>query len=329
MMIRLSIFLFVLTTFGIGSDGANAQENERYAILIGGLGGSPEYSTRFEQYLFDTRKGLVEQFGFESDHVVVLGETAIRDRPFVDLVATSDNIRASFAELGGKISDGDLVLIVIFGHGSYDGTAASANIPRRDLTDGDFARLLDDLPTPNVVFINTTSASGPFVRTLSFPDRVVITATKSGGQTNETRFPHFLVEGLGGQLADLDRDGNVSFSELFTYAAESTAREYEADDFLATEHALLDDNGDGRGHQYSEQGTSGDGNLAAVLYLNKRTTSGIAGSGDLAADRSNLERQIAEVKSMKDALSADEYYGQLEVLFVQLARLSDRIEGAR
>ena len=53
---------------------------------------------------------------------------------------------------------------------------------------------------------------------------VVVTATKSPAQRNETQFASHFVAALAGQDADADRDGKVSVLEAFQYAGREVER---------------------------------------------------------------------------------------------------------
>lgn len=326
------LMLAVCTTSAIRVQ-AQDTATDRFAILIGGLGGSPEHSEKFEQYLFDARKALVDDIGFSSDHVVVLAEAAIKDREFVDDVSTAENIRLQFESLASRVGVGDHVYVMLFGHGSFDGDHAQLNIPRRDLTESDYSKLVDALGAGRVVFINTASASAPFVGAISAPGRIVATATKTGTERNETVFPGFLVEGLSGLTADLDRNGDVSVGELFRYAAENTTRHFEETSHLATEHAILEDTGDGVGYRVEELDNNGEGNLASVTYLRSRESALASVSpadrdevSRLVVEKEKIEGEIAGLKSKKANLEEDEYYESLEALLVELSRLDGAIE---
>jgi hypothetical protein len=310
-----------------------ATAQDRYAVLIGGLGGSPEYTDQYRQYLFETHRVLTETFGFPAANVTVLAEQAISEEPFVADVSNAENIRAHFGTLASKVTDSDHIYVILFGHGSFDGEHAQLNIPRRDLNDTDYADLVGSLNAGRIVFINTASASAPFVDVLSAPDRIVITATRAGTQRNQTIFPTYLVEAFTSPNADLDKNGTLSVRELFQYAAEATAQSYEAANHLATEHALLEDTGDAKGYRVEELDEAGEGNLAAITTL-RRGGAAIASLsaedratlGPLLQEKETIERDIATVKSRKNDLDEDAYYAQLETLFVRLARLNDRIE---
>jgi hypothetical protein len=306
------------------ADVAHAQSGDRYALLIGGLGGSDEHTVRFQRYLFDTRKALVEAHGFSAEHVTVLGETKLEGLDFVDGVSLEETIRAQFAALAGRVTTDDHVYILLFGHGGYDGTEAKFNVPRTDLTQGQYAELVGTLRAGRVVFINTASASAPFVDALSGAGRIVITATRVGSQKNETNFPGFLVDGLTSPGADRDKNGSLSVLEWFTYAAEKTDQWFEDNGNIATENALIDDNGDGEGTRLSELAAGADGNLAGLTYLSRREAALAASVGNVSAgwlrEKEQIEQAIADVKSRKANLAEDAYYAELETLFVRLAR---------
>ena len=312
----------------------SAAAQDRYAVLVGGLGGSAEHTEKFRQYLFETRQAFVDGFGVPAANVTVLAEPAIAEESFVADVSTASTIRAHFGRLAQRMRKDDQLFVILYGHGSFDGTNARLNIPRRDLNDVEYAELVDAIPAARIVFVNTAAASAPFVEALSAPDRIVIAATKSGTQRNETSFPQFFVEALTSADADLDKNGDLSVLEAFRYAAEQTARYYAETQHLATEHPQLDDSGDAEGTRAERLDGSPDGNLAAVTYLRRRGASLAAVSGAdraeaarLLQQRDALERDIAALKSRKINFAEDDYYARLEMLFLRLARLNDRLEG--
>lgn len=329
-MKKLFVVLVLCTVVG----GAFGQgERQKYTVLIGGLGGSAEHQQLFRDYLFQTQQAFTQEFGVPASNIHVFGERAIEGETFVDEVGTADAIRAHFALLAATVQPIDEVYVILFGHGSFDGTSAKLNIPRRDLADTDYGELLSALPAERMVFINTASASGPFIEALSRPNRVVLTATQTGTQRNLTRFPKYFIEALTNPAADGDKNGDLSIKEVFNYAAESTLRSYEAENHLATERPMLDDNGDGQGTRSDQLEGATDGNIASVTFL-KRQSLGIAlASSDMNAelqallrDKETIERDIADLKSQKNVLAVDMYYDRLEVLFIQLAQLNDQIE---
>lgn len=310
--------------------GARAQEaGERYVVLIGGLGGEAAYTEKFRQYLFDAHRAFTGRFGVPAANVTVLAEKALEGQPFVDGVATAEAVGDAFARLARRVGPDDHVYVVLFGHGSYDGTRARLNIPRRDLDDADYAALVGGLGAGRLVFINTAGASGPFVEVLRAPGRVVITATRSGSERNETVFPRAFLDALTNPAADLDRDGALTVREVFVYAARAVARSFEETGHLATEHALLEDTGAGPGLGLDALDAGSGGALAGVTYL--RRTALAAGPLDDAQrrrlrEKEEIERAVADLKARKTQFDEDAYYARLESLFIRLARLNDLLE---
>src|SRR4029079_1638367 len=103
------------------------------------------------------------------------------------------------------------------------------------------------LKSRRVVFADTTSASGPFVEALSGPGRVIVAATRTGGEMFATLFGGPFVEAFSNEAADGDHDGKISILEAFEYASKTWAASYQREGWLPTEHPVLDDNGDKEG----------------------------------------------------------------------------------
>ena len=142
-----------------------------------------------------------------------------------------------------------MIFVTLIGHGSFAGGTARFNLPGPDLSAADFNAMLQKLPTKQIVFVNTSSSSGPFVEALSGPGRTIVTATRNGAEQYATLFGGFFVDALTSDAADADKNKRVSVLEAFNYAKAEVARAYEREGLLATEHALLDDNGDKEGSQ--------------------------------------------------------------------------------
>ena len=326
---RLAAALVLLALgLALPARAQEAQPGERYALLIGGLGGTEAYDRAFQAHLLRTRKALTEDFQFSDAHVTVLAAAGAEAPDFVDGTSTAEQIEAQFQRLAEQVTENDELYVVLFGHGSYDGQQAYLNIPGRDLSAADYAGLADGLGAGRMVFVNTASASAPFISALSAPGRVVITATRTGTQRNATSFPAFMVEALtSAAVADRDKDGALSVREVFTYASDKTAQSFEESGTLATERALMDDTGDGSGYAAEELEDAAEGALAASTFLRRATGEA---TDDVPPDERRaqeaLRREIAELQSRKSQLAEDVYYDQLEALFVRLARLNGEIE---
>jgi hypothetical protein len=189
----------------------------------------------------------------------------------------------------------------------------------------DFSVLLGRFQAQRVVFINTTSSSGDFVKGLAGPGRTILTATRTGAERFDTQFGGFFVDAFSNEAADTNKDRRVSVLEAFTYARGQVQRSFEQAGFLVTEHALLDDDGDGEGVQEPDA-TKPDGRIAASLYLGTGPVTTASGAvvtdpalKALYEERLGLERQIEELKAVKEGMPADKYEADLERLATQLA----------
>lgn len=220
--------------------------------------------------------------------------------------------------------------LILIGHGTFDGQEAKFNLRGPDLSAGVLAEWLKDFERP-LAILNTFSASGPFLSKLSAPGRVVISATRSGSEQNYSRFGKYLSEAILSQEADLDKDGQTSLLEAYLKASRALLEFYKTEGRLATEHPLLDDNGDALGTpadwfrgiravKKPKDGSALDGLQAHQMHL--------VGSADeralspSAVERRNaIERAIEQLRQQKSGLNEDDYYHRLESLLIDLAQL--------
>lgn len=306
---------------------------ETFVLVAAGLGGDETYSDAF----FDAATGLEEAAlaaGVAAEHVRLLVEDPARDTQKQRAKSTKDNLLAAVREMVSASGEGDDLWLVLIGHGSLRDGQSSVNLPGPDLTDAELAAALTGLSGRRLVVINAASASGGFVGTLSGPQRVVVTATKSAAQRNETQFASHFIGALGSQEADADRDGKVSVLEAFQFAQREVERYYESEQLLQTEHALLDDDGDGKGSLDPQvlggEGGAGDGLLAAQMWLGAGSRAEVpAGMEELARDRAALQTKLDELRRQKSALAEEVYEQELERLLLELARIDQRLRDAR
>ena len=221
--------------------------------------------------------------------------------------------------------------VVLIGHGTFDGKEAKFNLRGPDFSAEELASWVKPIHRPMAI-INCASASGSFLGKLSAPDRIVVTAAKSGNEQNFARFGQYLSEAMTDLRADLDKDGQVSLLEAFLYASREVAEFYNLEGRLATEHALLDDNGDGLGtpadwfrgvravKKASEKALL-DGVRANQFHLVRSEDEGKL-SPEIRGRRDELERSIAKLREEKSSLGEDAYYQKLEALLVEMARLA-------
>jgi hypothetical protein len=228
--------------------------------------------------------------------------------------------------------DGELWLVFI-GHGTFDGRSAKFNLRGPDISADDLAVALQSCRRPLAV-VQCASASGPFISALSAPNRIIIAATRSGYEENATRFGGYLAQAIADPTADLDKDGQVSLLEAFLFASRQVDQSYKEQGRLATEHALLDDNGDGLGTpaewfrgvravKTPADGKSVDGVRAHQMNL-VRSEAERELSPELRARRDELEQKLSALRLRKPTLPEAEYYAQLETVLVEIARLYEK-----
>jgi len=299
-----------------------AQDPARHLVVVTGLGGEPAYRNALTSWAVSLA-GTARSHGIPEVNVHVLTGDSTRGYRR----ASRANILATLLALPAATRPGDEVFLFLAGHGSGEGPESRLNIPGPDITAADLAVALDALEGRRVVVINAASASGDMLKTLSGPGRVVITATRSPYERNATRFGGFFVEALAGPGADVNKDGRVSVLEAFLYARRETARFYQSDQRLLTEHAVLDDNGDGTGSA-APGADSTDGALARTFFLAPPaavTSRNDSAAAELVERRRGLERQIEGLRGRKAAMRAEDYEAQLEELLVQLALTNEAL----
>jgi hypothetical protein len=300
-----------------------AVDRSKFAVIISGPGGELTYSKQFVQWTNALRSALLGKFGFAEDRIKLLTE---KPGDSSAAVATADEVKKVFTSLRGELNADNLLFVFLIGHGSFDGKEAKLNLIGPDLSAGEYNSLLSALPTHRIVIFNMSSASGEFIKPLSAKGRIIVTATRSGQEQNATRFMEYFIAALSAKDADTDQDGHISVLEAFTYANRLTADFYTRAGRLATEHALLEDNGDGVGHQKIE---GGDGLLARATYLDSLSVEQAAANvttAKLLRERTRLESEIAQLIARKTTLPETEYEAELEKLFIELAKVNRAIK---
>ena len=290
----------------------------KFAVIINGAGGEPEYAKQFEQWSRELGSVLSERFGFDSKQIKVLTEKQ----------ATAEEVKRTFATLKTELDASNLLFVFLIGHGSFDGKESKFNLVGPDLAASEYNVMLSALPTRRVIVFNMASASGEFIKSLAAKGRIVVTATRNGQETNATRFTGFLIAALNANDGDTDQDGHTSVLEAFVYATRLTDDFYKRAGRLATEHAMLDDNGDGVGHEKIE---AGEGLLARATYLDSLSVDEAAASaatGKLLRERARLEGEIEQLIARKQSMPESEYEANLERLFIQLAKVNRSIKQA-
>jgi hypothetical protein len=290
-------------------------------IVVVGAAGSPEYGAQFVKWAQvweqACSKGGAKFASIGSDEA---------QNP-------DDRTKLRQALADESQQTGAALWLVLIGHGTFDGRAAKFNLRGPDVSAEDLAEWLKPVVRPLIV-INTASSSAPFLNKLSGPERVVITATKSGYEQNYTRFGEYLAGAIAEPKADLDKDGQTSLLEAFLTASHRVDEFYSAAGRLATERALLDDNGDGLGTradffrgirpvQEAEEGAALDGYRAHQFHL-IHSEEEIKMPPQLRAKRDRLELEVLKLRDSKDKFSEEEYFSMLENMLYDIAQIYEQ-----
>jgi len=309
--------------------GARPAPAQTYLLVVSGIGGEPAYQERFLVWGSTLVEDAREHLGITEDRIGYFAEDPARDPQIRDR-STKANVTAALTDLASRAEPGARIVVVLIGHGSTVGGEPRINLPGPDMRAEDFAALLGAFATQEVVFVNLASASGDWIGALSGDHRIIVTATRSGTERDESLFGGFFVTALTDEEADTDKDGRVSVLEAFQYANAEVERTYGEQNRLRSEHALLDDDGDGRG-SHEPDGQSGDGVRARGVFLAAEPGRAARAATDdpalaaLYAERDSLETAITDLRAHKNAMEETAYEARLEQMLLTLARTNREI----
>ena len=282
--------------------GSPAFAQQTHLLVITGVPGDEEHAKQFEKWAASFVEAAKAKDAVPDANITLLS----------DKQSTKAGVEKAFADLAARAKPTDGVVILLIGHGSFNGTQAAFNLPGPDLTVDEWTKLVGRLPSQRVAFVNTSSSSGAFLPTIAAPGRVIVTATKTGGERNETLFPEYFVAAFSDAAADRDRNGHVSIAEAFEYAKTKVVQAFQQKGLLLTEHAVMDDGGEGQ--------------LAATLFLGTGRAEGALSldTSDpamkkLADEKDAIDQQIAALKLRKNGMDEAQYDAQLERLLTDLA----------
>jgi hypothetical protein len=284
-------------------------------LIIGGLGGEPRYVDDFHRWgtaLVDAARG---RMGLPAENVIFLSEDPARDPTRINGESRRENIESAMRDMARRAAPEDRIMIVIFGHGSSDTRGSRVNLPGPDITAKEYGELLGVFGSRPVAFVNTASASGDFADVLAGPNRVIITATRSGLEKNETKFGGFFVDAFARDGADADRNGRVTLREAFDYALRETRRAYEMASQLQMENARIE----------------GDSTFITVFSIQNTSAAPTGASVEteaLFARRRELEASVDALRLRSGQMDPAEYAAEFERLLLELARVNQSIQAA-
>ena len=313
MRIAFAVILAFVAAAHCAEDGQQRHD----VILAVGAGGEPAYAEAFSKW---------------AGHWQESCKKAGAQLTLVGLGADEKECRVRVAKaIAEQPADGTTPLwLVLLGHGTFDGKEAKFNLPGDDLPVSEVAEWLKRFQRP-VIVVCGFSASGAWLKPLASGGRIIITATKSGSESNFARMGGFLSEVIGDPAADLDKDGQTSLLEAWLAAAQRTNDFYKNEGRLATEHSLLEDNGDGLGTpsdwfrgvrvvKKAKGKAEPDGLRAHQIHLIASAAEKEL-SPERRAQRDSLEIELAKLREAKPSMDEAAYYKQLEAILLQLAKI--------
>jgi hypothetical protein len=305
-MIRLSIAGVLV--FVVVAAAPPAWAEERFAVIVSGVSGSEKFAESQKAWVSSLQSTLVKRLGFPADGVTVLSESAS------GAAATRENVMQTLTSLKSRLTADDTLLVVLLGHGTFDGAAAKFNLVGPDMDSKEWKSALDGNPA-RLVFVNTTSSSFQFVPALAGKNRIIIAATDSAAQKYATVFPQYFIEALD-QIAKADADKNdrLSVWEAFTYAGQAVKQSFDQKGTLVTERSIIDD--------------GSNGVLAKTTFLDPAPAATSANAA-LEKRRIAIETEIELLKGRKGQLPAGQYEEEFERLAIELAKISAQIRSAK
>ncbi len=286
-------------------------------ITVAGLGGEPDYEQRFANWAQTI------------DQVLRQSRTDAKIDTLVGSEATRDHLRAVLEQAAQDCGPNDAFVLMLIGHGTFDGYEYKFNLPGPDISASELASLLNQVRAGRQLVVVMTSASGGAIEALRKENRILIVATKSGTEKNATVFARYWAEALRDPSADTDKNEAITALEAFRYASQKTAAFYESQKRLATEHPVLEDTGKGEGAR-DPSPEQGEGRLAAAFTLLRFGAAQAAAQDPakrkLLARKEELEQQIDLLKYQKAAMPEDAYKKQLTALLLELARTQEELD---
>jgi hypothetical protein len=319
----------IVLLFVTGLTATAAERDGRWAILISGVSGDPELQTTYLKEMADLYSVLTGSLGFPRGQISALFEDPLKNPAMIQRKSTRDALQSLCRDLAARVQKSDLVFVFIEGHGDFDGKVYKLNLVGPDPTGEDLASMLYSIPAQRFIIVNSTNCSGGSIPAFSRKGTIIVSATKSGMEKNQTHSGQFFIDAFKNNAADSDKNGRVSIMEAFSYTKKKVEEYYQNDDNLATEHTVLDDNGDGKA-QNQPSPENGEGLIARTAFLDAGAPvlnrEGLTSEQQrLAAEAQSVEAQIEALKYAKSAMPEADYEKKLEELLVRLAQINAKL----
>ncbi|MCA0374151.1 MAG: hypothetical protein LCH84_00685 [Gemmatimonadetes bacterium] len=281
-----------------------------HVLVIAGLSGDASFRTTFNGAVDVVRTAARTRWGVSDSSLIVLGEDSVASARYSGR-STKEQVSAAFLRLSKRVQPGDVLFVLLMGHGSGEGPQSKVNLPGPDATATEYAAWIAPFAAQQVVVVNTATGSGDFVPVLAGPGRVVLTATKTAMERNQSEFLQHFARGLASDEADADKDGRLSVLEAFRFARTEVAKSYERTGRLLTEHAIVSDSMFAGRVRLGGQAAAANPRVAALV-----------------AERQALESQVAVLRGKKATMDATAYEAELERLLLAIAEKTAAIKAA-
>lgn len=303
-------FLAGVAACALAVAGARADAQRTHVLIVTGLSGDPAFKKSFQQVATTVRDAARNKWGVSDSSLIVLTEDSLPG-PLSRGRSTREAVANAFMSLSQRVQPGDVLFVLLVGHGSGEGPQSKVNLPGVDATAADYATWLSGFSKQTVVFVNTATGSGDFVNVLKAPGRVVVTATRSAVEKNESMFAGLFAQAVASDASDADKDGRVSVLEAYRYTTREVAKIYESSGRLQTEHAQISDSVKATTVSFGKSVTSNDPRVVALV-----------------AERQALESQVADLRGKKASMDSTAYERELERLLIAIAEKSAAIRAA-
>lgn len=292
----------IAASLSVGLLLASAAGAETHYLIVSGLGGEPRYEEGFAQQALSLAQSAQRTLNGDERVTMLRGDAA-----------TSDAVTGALERLAATAAEGDTVAVFLIGHGSFDGEQYKLNLPGPDLDGETLNELFAALPARQQVIVNTTSASGAVLEAWAVDGRTLITATKSGGERNATRFAEQWALALASEEADANRNGAITVQEAYDFTTRKVADSFEGAGLLATEHAEV-------------AGDTALGFNIALLSARIATTEQLR---TLIEQLEVLEGRLETLRGRRNEMENDAYLDELQGLLLELALVQREIDEAR
>ena len=261
-----------------------------YALIIGGVGGEKSFYDEFWNATSRMHSLLMEEYGYAPEHITFLFEDDGEMSGQVNGKSTKAGIEAAFADLQSRVQSGDRFLLFMVGHATKTARGLKFNSPGRDVSDIEFAALIEQIPAEQMILVFGFPYSARVVSQVSREGRTIITACSPREGYMRSGFGNLFIDAFSDRLADADDNEAISLLEAFLYTQKRVKTWYESDGSVQSEHPHLDDNGDGIASR-QELPNASDGTLSQRTYLGKRRSALV----DRVSAELNLDRPDDEL----------------------------------